>query len=87
VGFHVGDNLETEGALAMSAMAIASLGHDEKPVHHSDRGCQYMSRLYIGKLREVGLQISISEELHCYENAMTERDIETGILHWFLFQE
>jgi hypothetical protein len=22
------------------------------------------------------------EELHCYENVMAERDIETGILHW-----
>jgi transposase InsO family protein len=87
VGFHTGDSLETEGALAALAMALASLGRGEKPVHHSDRGCQYASRLYAGKLREAGLEISMTEELHCYENATAERDIETGILHRFLFQE
>jgi len=74
VGFHAGDSLETEGALSALAMALASLGGcGEKPVHHSDRGCQYASRLYVGKLREAGLRISMTEELHCYENAMAER--------------
>jgi transposase InsO family protein len=73
VGFNVGDSLETEGALAALAMALASLGRGEKPVHHSDRGCRYASRLYVGRLREAGLQISMTEELHCYENAMAER--------------
>jgi transposase InsO family protein len=73
VGFHVGDSLETEGALAALAMALESLGHGEKPVHHSDRGCQYASRLYVGKLREARLEISMTEALHCYENAMAER--------------
>ncbi len=43
------------------------------PVHHSDRGCQYCSHLYTGKLREYGLGISMTEEMHCYENAKAER--------------
>jgi transposase InsO family protein len=73
VGFHAGDSLETEGALSALDMALASLGCGEKPVHHSDRGCQYASRRYVGKLREAGLQISMTEELHCYENALAER--------------
>jgi len=73
VGFHVGDSLETEGALLALAMALASLRSGAKPVHHSDRGCQYASHLYVGKLKEAGLQISMTEELHCYENAMAER--------------
>jgi transposase InsO family protein len=73
VGFHAGDSLETEGALPALAMALASLGRGEKPVHHSDRGCQYASHRYVGKLREAGLRISMTEELHCYENAMAER--------------
>jgi transposase InsO family protein len=73
VGFHVGDSLETEGALAALAMALASLRCGEKPVHHSDRGCQYASHRYVGKLREAGLPISMTEALHCYENAMAER--------------
>jgi transposase InsO family protein len=73
VGFHVGASLETEGALSALAMALASLRSGAKPVHHSDRGCQYASHLYVGKLQEAGLQISMTEELHCYENAMAER--------------
>ena len=73
VGFHVGDSLETEGALKALAMALASLRCGAKPVHHSDRGCQYASHLYTGKLKDAGLQISMTEELHCYENAMAER--------------
>jgi putative transposase len=43
------------------------------PVHHSDRGSQYCSHLYTGKLREYGLGISMTEEMHCYENAKAER--------------
>jgi len=73
VAFHVGDSLETEGALSALAIALASLRGGEKPVHHSDRGCQYASHLYVGKLTEAGMQISMTEELHCYENAMAER--------------
>ena len=73
VGFHVGDSLETEGALFALSMALASLRYGAKPVHHSDRGCQYASHLYVGKLKEAGLQISMTEEFHCYENAMAER--------------
>ena len=73
VGFHVGASLETEGALSALAMALGSLTGGAKPVHHSDRGCQYASHLYVGKLREAGLQVSMTEELHCYENALAER--------------
>jgi transposase InsO family protein len=73
VGFHVGASLETEGALLALDMALSSLRCGSKPVHHSDRGCQYASHLYVDKLREAGLQISMTEELHCYENAIAER--------------
>jgi transposase InsO family protein len=73
VGFYVGDSLETEGALSALAMALASLRCGAKPVHHSDRGCQYASHRYVGKLRQAGLQVSMTEELHCYENSLAER--------------
>jgi transposase InsO family protein len=72
-GFHVGDKLETEGTLLALTMALSTLRCGAEPVHHSDRGSQYASHLYVGKLKEAGLQISMTEELHCYENAMAER--------------
>jgi transposase InsO family protein len=73
VGFHIGASLEAKEALSALAMALASLKDGAKPVHHSDRGCQYASHLYVGKLHEAGLQVSMTEELHCYENAIAER--------------
>lgn len=73
VGFHAGDTLETEGCLNALAMALKQLPEGRHPVHHSDRGCQYCSHLYVDKAWERGLAISMTEENHCYENALAER--------------
>lgn len=73
VGYHAGDTLETEGCLMALEKAVKELVDGMFPVHHSDRGCQYCSHLYTGKLREYGLGISMTEEMHCYENAKAER--------------
>jgi len=72
VGYHAGDTLETEGCLRALERAVNELVDDLFPLHHSDRGSQYCSHLYTGKLREYGLGISMTEENHCYENAKAE---------------
>jgi hypothetical protein len=72
-GCHGGDTLEAEGALCALKMAQASLPDGASPVPHSDRCGQYCSHRYVGKLREQGLAVSMTEELHCYENANAER--------------
>jgi transposase InsO family protein len=73
VGYHCADTLETEGCLTSLGMAAKGLGATARPVHHSDRGSQYCSHLYTERLTEYGLGISMTEENHCYENAMAER--------------
>lgn len=73
VGFHAGDTLETEGCLNALEIAVKELEVGMFPMHHSDRGSQYCSHLYTGRLRDHGLGISMTEENHCYENAMAER--------------
>ena len=73
VGWAVRDSLKTEGPLAALAMASRTLRPDARPVAHSDRGCQYNSRAYIEALGRLGWRSSMTEELHCYENAMAER--------------
>ena len=74
VGWNAGDTLETEGCLRALDMAEEELLKDVcRPIHHSDRGCQYGSHLYRQRLDELGIKCSMTEELHCYENAMAER--------------
>jgi transposase InsO family protein len=73
VGCHAGDTLEAEGALRALNRALASLPAGASPTHHSDRGCQYCSHRYVEKLQARGLAISMTGELHCYENAHAER--------------
>jgi len=73
VGHHVADTLGAEGCLQALQMALANKPEGSHPIHHSDRGCQYCSRVYVDTLREHGLGISMTEENHCAENAMAER--------------
>jgi transposase InsO family protein len=73
VGYHAGDTLETEGTLRALKMALSNLPPGVSPVHHSDRGSQYCSHLYVGELQSHSLKISMTEEMHCYENANAER--------------
>lgn len=73
VGHFVGDTLEAQGCLNALEKALACLPIGFFPIHHSDRGCQYCSRPYIERLEVAGLRISMTEQFHCYENAMAER--------------
>lgn len=73
VGAHIGDNLEAEGCLNALDQALADLPAGQYPIHHSDRGCQYCCHAYVDRLREHGLAISMTEVMHCYENALAER--------------
>jgi transposase InsO family protein len=73
VGAHIGDSLEAEGCLAALDQALTDLPVDKKPIHHSDRGCQYCCHAYVERLQDRSLPISMTEIMHCYENAMAER--------------
>jgi len=73
VGYHVGDTLETEGCIKALEMALKLKPKNVNIIHHSDRGCQYCSHLYVKKLQENNFEISMTEENHCYENALAER--------------
>lgn len=73
VGWHVSNSLEMAGCLA----ALRSALRQERPaqglVHHSDRGTQYACKAYRAELSRHGLNASMTEWNHCYENAMAER--------------
>ena len=73
VGAHIGDSLEAEGCLVALDQALGELPEGKHPIHHSDRGCQYCCHAYVERLQDRGLSISMTEIMHCYENAMAER--------------
>ncbi|RPI73983.1 MAG: IS3 family transposase, partial [Desulfobacteraceae bacterium] len=73
VGYHLSENLEAEQVLNSLKMALASKPKDARPIHHSDRGSQYCSHLYVETLKRHGMLVSMTEENHCAENALAER--------------
>jgi transposase InsO family protein len=73
VGYHLGDSLTTENALKALAMAVKGLAAGERPIHHSDRGCQYASHAYVSGAKKAGLSMSMTEKNHSAENAVAER--------------
>lgn len=73
VGYHIDDSLESEGCLRALKMAIQNLPQGASPLHHSDRGSQYCSHRYVKALKESQMSVSMTEENHCYENALAER--------------
>ena len=73
VGFDLGDTLETGSVLKALAMALRGLKRGERPIHHSDRGCQYASHAYVKVVQQGGLRMSMTEKNHGAENALAER--------------
>lgn len=73
VGHHLGETLEAAEALQALRQAVAGLGGGARPIHHSDRGCQYASHAYVTAAQAAGLTQSMTEEQHSAENALAER--------------
>jgi putative transposase len=73
VGAHIGDSLESFGCVCALEKALSDLPSGKFPIHHSDRGTQYCCHEYVNRLKKRDLTISMTEENHCYENAIAER--------------
>lgn len=73
VGAYISDSLEAEGCLRALEQALKDLPAGKAPIHHSDRGSQYCCHEYVERLRARGLAISMTQIMHCYENAQAER--------------
>ena len=73
IGYDVSDSLELAGCLRALKIALRHIRNPSGLVHHSDRGIQYCSNLYVNELKKRRIRISMTEENHCYENAIAER--------------
>ncbi|MDH5415293.1 MAG: IS3 family transposase, partial [Flavobacteriaceae bacterium] len=73
VGYDLSDSLELNGCVRALNKAIYQAKNIKGLTHHSDRGIQYCSNVYTQILKRNKIAISMTEENHCYENAMAER--------------
>ena len=73
VGWDVSNSLSVEGCKRALRMALKDVQPGCGLIHHSDRGIQYCTPRYTSILEKHGIQISMTEENHVYENAVAER--------------
>lgn len=74
MGYHLADNLKTEGPLKALQMALRNrLYPNRKLIHHSDRGLQYCNPIYTDLLERHNIQVSMTTKYDPYENAIAER--------------
>jgi transposase InsO family protein len=77
IGWQLADHLRTDLPLDALEMALWQRGR-ERPVerdsliHHSDRGCQYVSFRYATHLADLGVMASVGSVADSYDNAMAE---------------
>lgn len=73
VGWDLSNSLELSGCVRALNKALYQAKGIEQLIHHSDRGIQYCSNVYTQILKRKNIGISMTEENHCYENALAER--------------
>jgi transposase InsO family protein len=73
VGHDLSDTLELSGCVRALKKALYHNKGLENLTHHSDRGIQYCSNVYTNELKRKKIAISMTEDNHCYENALAER--------------
>lgn len=58
-------------------MALARRTPADTLIHHSDRGCQYISEAYTEVLESHGIRSSLSRPGNCWDNAVAESFFST----------
>jgi len=72
VGWRVSRSLHTDLVLDALEQALWSRTKTEGLVHHSDRGCQYLSIRYTERLAEANIDSSVGSVGDSYDNALAE---------------
>lgn len=73
LGFHISVDMRAESALVALTMALKEITYSQGIIHHSDRGVQYCSQLYVHELTRNNMIISMTEPSSPTQNAIAER--------------
>ena len=84
VGWRVSRTMHTDLVLDALEQALHARQASRGLIHHSDRGCQYLSIRYSDRLAEVGIDASVGSVGDSYDNALAETIIglfKTEVIH------
>lgn len=84
VGWRVSRAMQTDLVLDALEQALHARQVGDGLIHHSDRGCQYLSIRYTERLQQVGAEPSVGSTGDSYDNAMAESIIglyKTEVIH------
>ena len=74
IGWKLSDNLRAENAVIALKMALKQKGNAVyQLIHHSDRGVQYCSDVYVKLLNKNQIEISMTQDGNPLDNAVAER--------------
>jgi transposase InsO family protein len=72
VGWRVARSLHTDLVLDALEQALHAREVGQGLIHHSDRGCQYLSIRYTERLADAGVEASVGSVGDSYDNALAE---------------
>ncbi len=84
VGWRVSRSMSTDLVLDALEQALHARQPSDELIHHSDRGCQYLSIRYTERLAEAGIDASVGSVGDSYDNALAETLIglfKTEVIH------
>jgi len=84
VGHYLSSNLRHEGAIIALEKALEGVSQTDGIIHHTDRGCQYCCHEFLKALGKYKMTPSMTDENHCYQNAVAERVNGTLKMEFFL---
>ena len=73
VGAVVADNMKATTTLLALKMALKNRQYNKPLIHHSDRGFQYLSKVYTSYLKKNKILISVTQNGSPYDNPVAER--------------
>jgi putative transposase len=77
VGWAMSNSLRRDIALEALGQALRQRRPAPGLIHHSDRGCQYVSDDYVRALAAAGIRSSMSRKGDCWDNAVAESFFST----------
>ena len=72
IGWRVARSMRTDLVLDALEQALWARSDATGVIHHSDRGCQYLSIRYTESLKEAGVEPSVGSVGDSYDNALAE---------------